>query len=130
MPATNARESLLQTVTSAADFTDKEGYAVEVAAGAVTIINAATDVPFGVITYGTTVGGHNCIALPGNVVRVKLDTTPGTVVMGTKLQVTAAGKAIADAGTGARVVYAQALESGAANELIIARLLEPVVSAA
>lgn len=117
-------------VLSDSDLTGKRGFAVEVASGKVSICNAATDKPIGILLTGDTVGFPNSVALPGTIVKVKLSATPGTVVLGTPL--------VLDAGTGtlkaqsavtggSPTLIAQALESGTADELIDARIVEPVL---
>ena len=115
--------------TSAADLSTKAGYFVEASSGAVSVVNATTDNPLGVIVDGVPAGGANAIGLPGIIAKAKLDGTPGTVALGTYLVVTATGTVKADPGTGARVVVARALESGSADELITAQVIVPVVYA-
>jgi hypothetical protein len=110
----------------AADFTGQDGKFVESASGADTISNAATDIPLGVITEGLVT--RSSMALPsfGGVVKVKLHSTPGTVVRGTYLCLHTDGSVLADPGSGGRVRVARALQAGAASELIDAYLMEPV----
>ncbi len=124
------RDGFIQPATSAADLSTKAGYFVEASSGAVSVVNAATDNPLGVVVDGVPSGGANAIGLPGIIAKVKLDGAPGTVALGTYLTVTATGTAKADAATGARVVVARALEAGAADELITAQIIVPVVYAA
>lgn len=128
------RNELIVPRTPAADHIGKEGYAVKLDGdGKSAIHDSATTAPFGVITEGgkptgSPATGVDSIALPGAPpIYIKLDATPGTVIDGTKLQVTATGTFKADAGSGARVLCVQALETGSANELIEGRLIEPVV---
>jgi hypothetical protein len=115
---------------AAADLTGKRGYAVETASGLVSIVNAATDKPLGILTTGGTVSEGNSVALPGTIVKVKLAATPGTVVLGTPLVLdgTSLGALKAQTVTtgGSPTLVARALESGAADELIDALVLEPV----
>ena len=125
-----ARIEAIIPSTHTADFTGLDGYFVETAAGVDTIVNAATDIPLGCILEGlprqSTIATQNF----HGVVKVKVAaTTPGTIVRGTYLTLRADGTVQADAGTGARVRVARALESGAANELIDAYLVEPVTLA-
>lgn len=114
---------------SDSDLSDKEGYFVEPASGKVSIVNAATDIPLGVIVHGTTAGGHNSVAMAGQVARVKCNATVGTVNDGTYLTLAADGTVVADPGTGARVRVARAVETGANYALIDALILDPVVLA-
>lgn len=122
-----ARDSQLLALTPTADHTGKEGYAVKNSSGSAALVSGATDTPIGVITDGSTTAGKDSVALPGysGTVKVKLNGTPGTVNAFTYLTIAADGTFKADAGTGSRVRFAQALESGSADELIEARLLEP-----
>lgn len=124
------RESSIIPLTAAADQTDKEGFFVEVSSGNASICNAATDVPLGVIVQGAGSGELSSIAVPGGLpgtVAVKLAGTISAI--GTLLQLTATGEVIADAGTGARVLVARALETGVDDEKIEAVLFNPVVYA-
>ncbi len=108
---------------------DKEGYAVKASSGNAALLAADTDVPLGVILEGGPTTGKSSIALCGGnmgTVRVKLDATPGTVNVGTKLQSLNGGTWKADAGSGARVLAAIALEAGSAGEYLSALLVPPV----
>lgn len=121
----------LLALTPYADQTLKEGYAVKAQSdGTVAVVSSTTDVPFGVLVDGGATTGKSTVAIAAGgfagTVRVKLGSSPGTVLMGTNLQVNADGTAKADALTGTRVVFAQAMEAGAANELIEAVLFKPL----
>jgi len=125
-----SRSEAIIPANHVADFTGLEGYFVETAAGADTIVNAAADIPLGVILEGMPKA--STIATPnfGGVVKVKVTgTSPGTIARGTYLTVKDDGTVQADAGTGARVRVARALEAGAAGELIDAYLIEPTALA-
>lgn len=114
--------------THVADWTGLDGYFVETAAGVDSVVNAATDVPLGVITEGLAKKSSIALQHFAGVVKVKVTgTSPGTITRGTYLTVKSDGTVQADAGTGARVRVARALEAGVANELIDAYLLEPQV---
>ena len=119
-------------LTPTADQTHYRGYFVEASSGSAAICNAATDLPIGVIVDGQPTTGQSSIAVaPGLIVKVKVTGTgPGTIANGTLLTLKADGTVQADAGSGARVQVARALEAGAANELITACLLQPVALAA
>jgi hypothetical protein len=121
--------NLIFPITPSADHTGKEGYFVDLTDGEAVISTTATVAPFGVIIEGGTTAGKSSIALPGvsGSVPVKITgTSPGTIAKGTKLILAAEdGTVKADPGTGARVIVAEAQESGVANEIIEARLLEP-----
>lgn len=114
------------TSIHAADFTGEDGKFVESATGADTISNAATDIPLGVIVEGLAT--RSSLALPnfGGVVKVKLHSSPGSVVRGSYLCLHTNGSVLLDPGTGGRVRVARALQAGAASELIDAYLIEPV----
>jgi hypothetical protein len=127
-----ARDNAIVTLTPAADLTGKEGYFVRAdSAEKAALIDSATDLPLGVVLEGATTAGKCSVAVAAGgfrgTVRLKLDAAPGTVKTGAWLQTTASGTAKADAGSGSRVLAAQALESGAANELIEAALFKPVL---
>ncbi|MFU8894011.1 MAG: hypothetical protein ACNA8L_10320 [Luteolibacter sp.] len=125
-----ARDTNIIPGKHVADWTGQEGKFVETAAGADSIVNNAADIPLGVITEGLPT--NSAIATPkfSGTVKVKVTgTSPGTIVRGTYLTVKSDGTVQADAGTGARVRVARALEAGAANELIEAYLLEPTALA-
>ena len=120
-----ARQTLIQAATGTTDLTGKEGFFVKPSSGAVALVAAATDVPLGCVVDGQPTTGATAVALPGTIVRVKCDATAGTIALGTYLTVTSTGTVVADPGSGARVQVAVALESGANDALIIARLCEP-----
>jgi hypothetical protein len=122
-----ARETQIVALTPTADHTGLEGRAVKNSSGSAALIAGATEIPIGVITEGQPTTRKDAVALMGfgGTVKVKLDATPGTVVAFSYLVTTATGTAKLDPGTGNRVRFAQALEAGAANELIEARLIEP-----
>lgn len=129
-----ARGNAIIPLTPAADHTDKEGYFVELSSGNAAIVNATTDIPLGVILEGRPTTGKDSIAISAGglsgTVKVKVKgSSPGTIALGTLLQLHSDGTVLADAGTGARVLVAQALEAGAADELIEAVLFKPVVFA-
>lgn len=124
-------ENAIITLVAGADQTNKEGYLVDVDINEkANLIDAAADIPFGAIVEGGGAGGRTSIAVSAGgfrgTVRLRLSAAPGTVRAGTLLQTSNDGTVKADAGTGARVVAAQALESGQANELIEAVLFKPI----
>lgn len=120
-----ARDSQIIALTPTADHTDLEGYVVKNSSGSAALVSGATDTPLGVILSGATTSGKDSVALAGfhGTVKVKLTSSPGTVNAFTLLQIHTDGCFKADAGSGARVLTAVALESGSANELIEARLI-------
>lgn len=129
-----ARESQILPLTPTADHTGYEGYAVKNSSGsAALIVSATATAPIGVIIQGRTTSAKDSVALPGyqGTVKVKLNSSPGTVNAFTVLQLAADGTGKADAADGsARILYAVALEAGSANELIEARLIKPIKIAA
>lgn len=120
------RTNAIIPIKSAADFTGLEGRFVKIVAGAAALVTAATDAPIGVILDGAPLGKMSSIAIRGGglagTVKVKLDDSPGTVVLGTILEITATGTVKADTG-GSETIVAIALEAGTAGELIEAVLL-------
>lgn len=131
MSAYFANPSLVIALLCAADLSTKKGFFVKKGAddSTVALVTGATDASLGVVLDGQPAGGHNAIAFPGcgGVVLAKVGGTPGTIGLGTKLQLNADGTVSADDGSGARRLVAEALESGTTDELIRVRLIEPVV---
>lgn len=104
-PSLFARESSVIPLPAAAAQTGLEGYAVEIASGNASVCNAATDVPFGVILNGAAIGEESSIGVLGGPLGTVRLKSAGTIALGAYVQLTAAGKVITDAGTGARVVF-------------------------
>lgn len=127
-----ARSNGILPFTPAADQTGKEGFFVEPNGTGVSVVNAATDIPLGVILEGRPTTGKSAIGLNdgglAGTVKVKLSANPGAVVLGSYLVLDGAtlGTAKLDPGAGGRTRVARALEAGAANELIEAVLISPV----
>lgn len=124
------RGNQIVPVAPAADLRGEEGKFVRLDSGALALHNSATVAPFGVLVEGSATTGKSSVALPGvsGTVRVKVTgTSPGSIVNGSFLTVKNDGTVHIDSGTGNRVRVAQALEAGAADELIEARLVEPAV---
>ncbi|MCS6245385.1 MAG: hypothetical protein H2172_16255 [Opitutus sp.] len=98
------------------------------------LVSAATgQLPLGVILDGGVANvGRSAVLLSGSgkIAKVKLNSVPGSIVVGSFLTLRADGTVGLDQGTGtARVQVARALEAGAANELIDAILLDTVALA-
>lgn len=107
------------------DHTGKEGYAVNATSGKAALATSATDLPIGIIVEGGKTTGYSSVAIPdgfNGTLRVKLDATPGTVALGTKLAITTTGTFKADPTSGGRTLMATALESGSAGELVEAAI--------
>jgi hypothetical protein len=121
-----ARANAIVPITPAADHTGKEGYAVKIVSQEAAIVTSINDAPIGVILEGAGITGKDSVALIGSglarTVKLKLGTSPGTVNLGTLLEIKSDGTFKADAGTSG-TVCAMALETGAAGELIEAVLL-------
>ena len=112
------RDTALFSFASAADLTDKEGYAVEVESGKVELWDG-TGTLFGVVVDGDTTSGRNTVATfagASGTVKVKLN---GTVSAGNLLEIESGGTFIARSSNDA---YAMAIEDGVADELIEAAL--------
>lgn len=119
----------VESLEAAADHSTKRGYFVELSAGKASIVNATTDVPYGLILDGEEAGGQDAIAISGGnvgTVRVKVG---GAVAKGALGQLQNDGSVITDAGTGARVLVCKFMEAGAADELVEAIIFLPVVIA-
>lgn len=121
-----ARENKIIALTPTADHTGLEGYVVKNSSGSAALTTAVTDVPVGVVTEGATTSGKDSVALQGygGTVKVKLHSSPGTVNAFSNLEVATNGTAKVASGTSGNIIFAQALESGSASELIEARLYD------
>lgn len=120
------RATAIIAMTPAVDHSEKEGYFIILTASLPVVSSAVTDVPFGILIDGEAANGVDSIGVCGGnlpTVRVKLS---GTVDKGDTMQLHSDGSCIVDAGTGARVVVAQALEDGVSGDLIEAVILTPV----
>jgi len=119
-----SKDGLLVTFEANEDHTGKEGYGVKFSSGKVALQTSDTALDTaGVITDGAASGSKSSIALNGinAIVYVKLSATPGTVNVGTHLGNHTDGTWKAAATN--KNYSAEALETGAANALIKARLL-------
>ncbi|MFH0907187.1 MAG: hypothetical protein V1929_00290 [bacterium] len=122
------KDNAIVAITPATDHSTKEGYFVETSSGNAEVCNAATDLPTGVIVDGEVAAGKDSVALMNyaGTVHAKLS---GTVAALAKLQLAADGTLVTDAGSGARVLVAQALEAGVSGDLIEVALYGPIVYA-
>ncbi len=124
-----ARTLAILPFLAASDLTGKSGHFVTVSAtGAVDLPANATQAPFGLALTDAPAGEPVSVALSrgglAGTVRVKL---AGPVpAIGALLALQAGGRVIADPGTGARVLVAQAVETGVTDELIEAVLIAPL----
>jgi hypothetical protein len=128
MKTSLARTNAILPFEAAADLTGQVGRFVVLTAGTVALVSSTAHKPFGVLLTDGKAGEIVTVAVGAGglagVIRVKLAASVGWP--GTDLQLTADGRVQTDAGSGARIVVAQALESGAADELIEAVLFRPV----
>lgn len=123
-----ARDNAILPFTPAADYTGYEGYFVKPSGAAVTLCTTTTDSPLGVITEGMPTTGKCSVAIIGGglagTVKVKVTaTSPGSIVMGSHLELAAEDGTVKLATGGGATVVAVALEAGSAGELIEASLL-------
>jgi hypothetical protein len=120
-----ARNNAIIPLPTATSLVGKEGYFVKIVDAKAAIVTAVDDKPIGVILDASP--AEVSVALIGGglagTVKVKLDGTPGTCILGSPLEITATGTVKVDTGGGTETVVAIALEAGAANELIEAVLL-------
>jgi len=124
------RKEAIIALTPAVDHSEKEGYFIILTAGAPVVSSSASDVPFGVIIDGEEADGVDSIGVCGGAfgsAHVKLS---GAVSKGDSLQLHTDGSVITDAGSGARVIVAKALEDGVSGDLIEAVILTPIKYAA
>jgi hypothetical protein len=124
-----ARTNAMQSFVAASDQRGKEGFFVDAAGVIMAVINAA---PYGVILEGGNTGETTTVALCAGgfagTVKVKLSASPGSVVRGSNLELDAAGTTKIATATATRVLVAQAVEAGVANELIEAVLFRPAIN--
>jgi len=123
-------------VASGEDHASQRGFFVVPSGSSVALASDALTAPLGVIVDGgaSATGEPDSVAICGGgagVVRVKCAASPGVIAAGANLvlDATTLGAVKADPGTGARVVVARALESGAAGALIDAILVHPIIYA-
>jgi len=116
----------VESIEAAADHKEKRGFFVEIDGnGKAAIVNATTDLPYGVILDGEEAGGQDSIAVSGGnagPVRVKVG---GPVSKGGLGQLENDGSVIADSGAGARVIVCKFLEAGVEDELVKAIAILP-----
>lgn len=125
------RDNSILPLTPNADHTGKDGYFVNLDAnGQAALVSSASDIPFGLILEGLSTDDTDSIAVPGGfagTASVKLSASASPVSAGAYLVLTADGSVEQEqTGAGARVRVAKALESGTADELIEAVLIEPL----
>jgi hypothetical protein len=128
MKTSLARTNAILPFEAAADLTGHVGRFVVLTAGKVALVSSAPQRPFGVLLTDGKAGESVTVAVGAGglagTIRVKLAAVVANP--GADLQLTADGRTQADVGSGARVIVAQSLESGAINELIEAVLFRPV----
>ena len=117
-------------ITAGEDLTAAEGRFVKLSNGKAVSIAAATDSPFGVVIEGAAANEMAGVAVCGGNAGTLHIVAAGNITKGSYCQMTAAGKIIADSGTGARIICAIALEAGTEDQLIEAVLLTPITHAA
>jgi hypothetical protein len=120
------RKEAIIALTPAADHSEKEGYFINLTAGVPVVCSAVTDVPFGVLIDGEEANGVDSVGVCGGNLPTILVKLSGSVSKGQTLQLHSDGSCVVDAGSGARVVVAQALEDGVSGDLIEAVILTPV----
>lgn len=122
-----ARSNAIIPMTPAADLTGKEGYFVKVVDGEAALCTGTTDQPIGVVVSESDLTGKVGVGILGaglaGTVKVKVTgSSPGTIVMGSPLELAAEDGTVKLGTGGGATVVAIAMESGAANELIEAVL--------
>jgi hypothetical protein len=128
MKTSLARTNAILPIEAASDLTGHIGRFVILQSGKAVLVTSASQKPFGVLLTDGKAGERVSVAVGAGglsgVIRVKL--TAAVSNPGMDLQVNASGGVQPDAGSGARVIVAQSLESGTVNELIEAVLIRPV----
>ncbi len=110
---------------------DKEGYLVKLSSGKAALNTSATVEAYGVILDGEDTTGRSSIGvLGGNIGPVRLKNTVAAISKGERLMQVNDGTVTKDAGSGARVVVAKALEDGSVDELVKCLPILPIVYAA
>jgi len=116
----------VESIEAAADHSAKRGHFVEIDGdGNAAVVNATTDLPYGLILDGEEAGGQDSIAVCGGnagSVRVKVG---GPVSKGNFGQLESDGTVIVDSAAGARVIVCRFLEAGVEDELVEAILMVP-----
>ena len=124
------QNNALIALKPSADLSSKKGYFVEASSGGkAAVVDAALDIPLGVVVDGTSTDARSTVALQnyGGTLEIKVvASTPGTITLGTYLQLTADGTVKADVGSNKRVLVARALEKGVAAGLVEAILINPI----
>lgn len=124
MSAATAGKNKIITMVTAATSVGKEGYGYTMTGGTATIGASATVHHKGICIVGAASPTKATFALAGSEEPVYLKLS-GTVTEGDYLQQAADGTYVVDAGSGARVVGAIALEAGISGDLIRAALVGP-----
>ncbi len=121
-----AREEAVLALTPTADHSAKRGYLVKNSSGSAALNDSATVPAMAVILDGEPTTGKDSVALlRGGVPPVKLKAS-GTIAKFDLVQQAADGTVVTDAGTGARVLVAVAMEAAAAGELFEAAVFAPL----
>ena len=127
MKTSLARPNAILSFEANADLTGYVGRFIVLSAGKAALLSSATVKPLGVLLCDGKADERVTVALGAGglagTVRVKLAATVSTI--GAYLQTTADGRVQTDAGTGARTLVAQALETGVTDELVEAILIAP-----
>lgn len=118
------KDKAILALTPTADHSLLEGYFVENSAGSAAIVNAATDIPLGVILDGEETSGKDSIAIAGGFAGTCYVKTSGVIAFGALLQLAADGTVITDAGTGARVIVGRKVDQGSS---VSGDLIEAVI---
>ena len=116
MKTSLARTNAILPFEASADLTGFVGRFVVLFLGKVALVSLLPVKPLGILLTDGKAGDRVTVAIGAG----GLAGTPGTY-----LQLTADGRVIPDAGTGSRTLVAQALETGAIDELIEAVLIAP-----
>ena len=127
MKTSLARTNAILPFEASADLTGYVGRFVVLFLGKVALVTLLPVKPLGILLTDGKAGDRVTVAIGAGglagTVRVKL--AAAVTAPGTYLQLTADGRVIPDAGTGSRTLVAQALETGAVDELIEAVLIAP-----
>jgi hypothetical protein len=131
MIANQPRTNAILAYHHSDDFSDKEGYVVQIATqgavGSLSLYSVSdTSVPFGVITHGGTEESSVAILGGGVAGTVLMSIESGTVQAGQQLELVNGGQVKLDTGNNPRILLAVALEAGEADDLIECAIFNPV----
>ena len=120
------REDAIYPFTPAADQSAKRGYLVTVSEDTATLSASASTMADGIILEGADTDGESIVGMLSGLRSPVMGKLGGSVTKGDLLAQHTDGTMITDAGSGARVLVAQAMETGVAGDLIEIVCFKPI----